>query len=281
MRIHATRSALALAAGSAAVFVVLLSGAQAEAGPAAVHPSVDVASAKVSGGVLHFAVDVTLPPPGQSRPSSACKGKVKLTEVLKGRRKAPHWTGQLGPDDGLCAARVKGSLPAGLLDRNVSFTITFGGNGEVAPFSHSSKLKLSPPAGKGGGNGGGGGSPSPGGNVPGPTAVAFTAADHLEIPGHRRRALHPLYGQRRVHPKTLQLVRELAAVDLRHGRRLSESPLRLPPRPRLRPTGRPRSPAGTSPTTTSERSNRNIRIHAQIHRPAGCPRHPPGPPPAK
>ena len=136
-------------------------------------------SAKVRGNSVHFVVEVTFAPPAHAPTASACKGKIEISKAVKGHQKAPHWTGPLSAHGALCRAIVHGQLPAGLFNSKVPFTITFDGNGAVAPFSKAANLKLSPP----GGSGKVAGPPAPApppGPAPGtgPTgASSYTAAD--------------------------------------------------------------------------------------------------------
>jgi hypothetical protein len=154
-------------------------------GPVNVQPQLQVTAAEVAGSALRFTVEVSFKPPAGS---AACKGKVKLAKKTKSHHKVPHWTAGLSADGMLCEARVKGKLPAALLDHKVAFTLSFPGNGKIGPFSISRKLKMSSAKASKPGGGGPGGAGSPGGNGgPGPQAPApepppiptapYTAAD--------------------------------------------------------------------------------------------------------
>ena len=147
------RLAIALATASVVAFGAALAGAEAKSAPATVHPSAHLTSTRVTGKTLHFVVDVSFKPPADSSPSSACNGKVEVAEEVKGDRKAPHWAGRLSALKGLCDAKVKGTLPAALLNHKLAFDIDFDGNGAVAPFSKAARLKLSPRGGPAGGGG--------------------------------------------------------------------------------------------------------------------------------
>ena len=98
----------------------------------------------MTGKTLHFVVDVSFKPPAHSSPSSACKGKVEVAEEVKGDQKAPHWAGRLSVLKGLCDAKVKGTLPAALLNHKLPFDIDFDGNGVVAPFSKAGEPETQP-----------------------------------------------------------------------------------------------------------------------------------------
>ena len=179
MRFRLDRLAIALAAASVVALGGVLAGAEAKSGPASVHPSAHLTSTKVTGKTLHFVVDVSFKPPAHSSPSSACKGRVEVAEEVKGDQKPPHWAGRLSVLKGLCDAKVRGTLPAALLNHKLAFDIDFDGNGGVAPFSKTTRLKLSPQT---GGAGGGGGTtmkpgPAPAPAPEGPKSVTYTAAD--------------------------------------------------------------------------------------------------------
>ena len=184
--------------------------AAAHAGsPPSVHPTSTVTSAKVKGNTVHFVVAVTFALPAHTPAASACKGKVEVSKAVKGHQKAPHWTGPLSPHGALCRAIVHGQLPAGLFNRKVPFTISFDGNGAVAPFSKAASLKLSPP----GGSGKVAGPPAtPACSGPGHRAnrgfVLHRGGRSLERPVDGRWGLHQLHGRRRRHPNPLQLDRE-------------------------------------------------------------------------
>jgi hypothetical protein len=135
---------------------LLAPGAAAAKGPAKVHPKLQVTAAKVTGGSLRFTVTVTFAPPAGASAAAACKGKLKLSEKVK-HGKAPHWSGTLKAKAGLCAAAIKGRLPAKLFNHKVAFRIAFAGNGKVAAFARAPKLKLAPPHIRSGGVGGEGG----------------------------------------------------------------------------------------------------------------------------
>lgn len=175
---------MALAATLALTAVLALSVTVAAGkGQAKVHPQLRVVAARVSGGALHFTVKVIFKPPAGS---AACKGKVKLSEKAKPHHEAPHWTAGLTADGALCEAKVKGKLPAALLNHKVAFKLSFPGNDKVHPFSTAKKLKLSAPkAGQPSGSGGARGPGRPGesgpeGPAPEPPVippVPYTAAD--------------------------------------------------------------------------------------------------------
>jgi hypothetical protein len=112
-------------------------------GPVKVHPTLRVTAARLAGPSLRFTVTVRFAPPPGASAGAACKGRVKLAEKARPNRTAPRWTAGLAPDGALCEAKVNAKLPAGLLDRKVSFEISFLGNGKVAPFAAVKKLKLS------------------------------------------------------------------------------------------------------------------------------------------
>ena len=161
------------------MLVVAWPAAAIAGSPATVRPSSRVTSAKVKGDTVHFVVEVTFAPPAHTPAASACKGKVEVSKAVKGHQKAPHWTGVLAPHGALCRAKVQGQLPAGLFNSKVPFTISFDGNGAVAPFSKGASLKLSPPGGSGKVKGPPAPTPLPA-PAPGtaPTgASAYTAAD--------------------------------------------------------------------------------------------------------
>jgi hypothetical protein len=185
-----------LAVALTAVLALVVAGPAAARGPAKVHPQLAVTAAGVHRGTLRFTVTVSFAPPAGTGAATACKGRLKLSEVVKSG-KPRRWTGKLGDVAGACAAAIKGRLPTRLFERRVAFRLTFAGNGKIAPFSASRKLKLSAPeaappseAGSPGGGGPGSGSPaggSPGGGSPGPGSptpepptppvVPYTAAD--------------------------------------------------------------------------------------------------------
>ncbi len=165
MRVACLRPPAALAAAFAAAVALAFAAAPAAAKPAPVHPSAVVSSAVVSGKSLHFVVSVSFKPPAKAG-SSACKGRVDLAEVAPGSGKAPHWSAPLASHDGLCLAKVKGTLPGDSFGDKVSFTVGFVGNDEVAPFSRTVKLKLSPPP---------PGPHPPGAGPPSPTAAPTPA----------------------------------------------------------------------------------------------------------
>lgn len=187
---------VALAVALAVVLALVVAGPAAARGPAKVHPRLEVTAAGVTGGALQFTVTVSFAPPAGTGAAAACKGRLKLSEAVQ-NGKAPHWSGKLKDVAEDCAAAIKGRLPAGLFMRKVAFKLAFAGNGKIAPFSASRKLKLgvseaAPPTEAGGASGGspGSGSPaggSPAGTSPGPgslapepptpPAVQYTAAD--------------------------------------------------------------------------------------------------------
>lgn len=176
-RLSLASAVMLLAVGLAAVG----SGAKA---PARVHPKALVAYAKVSGKSVRFRVDVTFPVPSGAAPTSACKGRVTLTEKVAPHRRAPHWAASLAAGGGLCEAKIKGKLPRGLFHKKVAFRLGFPGNGQVAPFNLAEKLKLSTPTANPGGTTGSGpggtagsGTPAPAPEPPSIPAEPYTAAD--------------------------------------------------------------------------------------------------------
>ena len=179
MRFRPFRHAIAIAAASVVALGGILAGAEAKSEPAIVHPSTHLTSTKVTGKTLHFVVDVSFKPPAHSSPSSACNGKVEVAEEVKGDQKAPHWAGRLSVLKGLCDAKVKGTLPAALLNHKLAFDIDFDGNSVAAPFSKTSHLKLTspPPSGAPGGNCCTAIPPAPNSAPSGPSSVTYTAAD--------------------------------------------------------------------------------------------------------
>jgi hypothetical protein len=174
MGMSLVRAAVGSAVFLALVSAVALTGALAKTG-AVVHPTATVTSTKVSGKSLRFVVDVSFSLPAGTQAARACKGGVKLTEKVKPHHKAPHWTAKLAPDGDLCKAVIKGSLPAALKGHKLKFALSFPGNGQLAPFTRSTTLKLSAPA---GGPSGGGPAQSPPPAATGvPPVEAYTAAD--------------------------------------------------------------------------------------------------------
>ncbi len=162
--------------------VVAWAAAAFASSPATVRPSAKVTSAKVTGSTVHFVVEVTFAPPADSAAAKACKGKVEVSKAAKAASEGAALDRGAGtPRRKSAGPRVSGQLPADLFNDKVPFTISFDGNGAVAPFSKGASLKLSPP----GGSGQVKGPPTPpsppapaGSGTGGPNgAVAYTAAD--------------------------------------------------------------------------------------------------------
>lgn len=194
------RSTRRLAALLALAVVPALTAAPATGkGSVEVHPQLRVIAVEVSGSALRFTVAVSFKRPTGS---AACKGKVKLVGKAKPHHKAPRWSARLAVDGALCEARIRGTLPAALLDHRVAFALSFPGNGKIGPFSTSRKLKMgsakaSKPGGGGvgggGGAGGGGtgggeaGSPGnggPGTEAPAPEPPPILTAPYTAADGH-------------------------------------------------------------------------------------------------
>ena len=126
------------AAAALMVAVLAAAGVALAAGHRHVRPSVRVGSARVTGGALRFALDVSFRAPTGLRGASPCSGRV----VARARHR--RWSGPLGRGPAGCRALVAGHLGSQMAGHRVSFRISFRGNRRVAAFAVTRRLTLLP-----------------------------------------------------------------------------------------------------------------------------------------
>jgi hypothetical protein len=124
------------AAAALLVTVLAAAGVALAAGHRHVRPSVRVTSARVVGGALRFALDVSFRAPTGLRGASPCSGRVVA------RARHLRWSGALHRAPGGCRALVAGHLGSAMAGHRVSFRVSFRGNRRVAGFSVTRRLLL-------------------------------------------------------------------------------------------------------------------------------------------